>query len=180
MSGLSLQPADPYLYNIFTKMIPLVESGSAFVSQLERMGLVDLLNQLTVMQKIFNHKLSNTDSSQLRCRHFMHFLSQLLNRVRVINFNSFYELLEEQGKKRNNESYWVEIDEAEVCSILAEEFTATININRKLQEYLVWRKKVYDFRVNHAARKIQRMVRKKFIAPFLELYKIMYSELRGD
>lgn len=43
---------------------------------------------------------------------------------------------------------------------------------------MIWKKKVYDFRLQHAARKIQRMVRKKFIAPFIELYKIIYSEFK--
>jgi len=50
-----------------------------------------------------------------------------------------------------------------------------------LTRYIAWKNKVYDFRLQHAARKIQRMVRKKFIAPFIELYKIIYSEFKnGD
>ena len=131
------------------------------------MGLIDLLNQLSVMQKIFNSRLSSTDSSLLRCRHFMHLLNDFLTKIRIINFNSFYELLQEESKKRTHDSFWVEIDEAELCATIAQEFTATLSINHKLRECLVWKRKVYDFRVNHAARKIQRMVRKKFIAPYL-------------
>ena len=44
---------------------------------------------------------------------------------------------------------------------------------------VMWKNKVYEFRLNHAARKIQKMVRKKFIAPYIELYKIIYSELKN-
>lgn len=54
------------------------------------------------MQKLFNDKLSNTDSSILRCKHFMHFLNEMLSKVRIINFTNFYELLEEENKKKNN------------------------------------------------------------------------------
>jgi hypothetical protein len=43
-----------------------------------------------------------------------------------------------------------------------------------------WKEKVYRFRVNNAARKIQRQVRKKFIEPFMQLYKIIYSELKKE
>lgn len=42
----------------------------------------------------------------------------------------------------------------------------------------MWKNKVYNFRVNNAARKIQKQVRKKFIEPFMQLYKIIYSELK--
>ena len=50
----------------------------------------------------------------------------------------------------------------------------------KINAYRVWKERVYNFRVNNAARKIQRQVRKKFIEPFMQLYKIIYSELKKD
>lgn len=56
-------------------MIKLLRSDSGFCAQLEKLGLVELLNQLAQMQKLFNDKQSTTDSSVLRCKHFMHLLS---------------------------------------------------------------------------------------------------------
>lgn len=92
---ICLQPSDPYLYNIYIKMLKLIKTDSIFCNQLEKLGLIDLLNNITHLQKIFNDKLSNTDSSVLRCKHFMHFLNEAINKIKIINFNNFYELLEE-------------------------------------------------------------------------------------
>jgi hypothetical protein len=107
----SLQPSDPYLYMIYTRMIALLRAdGSVFCQQIERLGMLELLAQLTQMQKIFTDKVTNTDSSLLRCKHFMHFLSDLLAKVRIVNFASFYELLNEQNKKKNCETFWIDVD----------------------------------------------------------------------
>ena len=92
-SIICLQPSDPYLYNIYTKMLGLLRADSNFSKQLEKLGMIDMLNGVTQLQKTFNEKLSNTDSSILRCRHFMHYLTEATNKIRVINFNNFYELL---------------------------------------------------------------------------------------
>ena len=62
--------------------------------------------------------------------------------------------------------------------MLAGEFDATISSYEQLSKCRDWKNKVYDFRLNHAARKIQKMVRKKFIAPYMELYKIIYSDVK--
>lgn len=109
-SIICLQPSDPYLYNIYIKMLSMLKIDGIFCSQLEKLGLIDLLNSITYLQKIFNDKISNTDSSILRCKHFMHFLSEPINKIRIINFNNFYELLEEENKKKNNESFWIDIN----------------------------------------------------------------------
>lgn len=107
---ICLQPSDPYLYTIYIKMLSLLKTDSTFCSQLEKLGLIDLLNSTTHLQKIFNDKLSSTDSSVLRCKHFMHFLNDAISKIKVINFNNFYELLEEENKKKNSESFWIDIN----------------------------------------------------------------------
>lgn len=61
-----------------------------------------------------------------------------------------------------------------------EEFKCTFEVFDKINAYRLWKEQVYNFRVNNAARKIQRQVRKKFIEPFMQLYKIIYSELKKD
>jgi hypothetical protein len=61
---------------------------------LSKLGLVDGIAQFAQMQKIFNEKQMVVDSSVLKCRHFMHFLSELLEKIKVISFTHFYELLE--------------------------------------------------------------------------------------
>jgi hypothetical protein len=119
------------------------------------------------MQKVFNNKLITADSSILRCRHFMHFLSDIVNKIKLINFSNFYELLEEENKKKNNEPFWIEIDEANLCEVLSTEFTATLNIYEKLTSFIAWKNRVYEFRLNNAARKIQKTVKKKFIQPYM-------------
>ncbi len=134
-----------------------------------------MMNQFAQMQKVFNEKQLSIDSSILRCHHFMHFLSDMTNKIKVINFTNFYELLEEENKKRSNKSFWIQINEGDLCQILADEFNATVKIYESLAKFIEWKNKVYDFRLNNAARKIQKMVRKKFIAPFMQLYKIIYS-----
>lgn len=91
---ICLQPSDPYLYNIYIKMLSLLKSDSQFCSQLEKLGLIDLLNNISHLQKIFNDKLSNTDSSILRCKHFMHFLNTAISKIKMISYSNFYELLE--------------------------------------------------------------------------------------
>lgn len=40
----------------------------------------------------------------------MHFLNEAINKVKIINFNNFYELLEEENKKKNSESFWIDIN----------------------------------------------------------------------
>ena len=50
---------------------------------------------------------------------------------------------------------------------MAGEFKATLAIHHQLTNYVSWKNRVYEFRLNHAARKIQRMARKKFITPFI-------------
>lgn len=52
--------------------------------------MLEVLGQLTQMQKIFTDKLSNIDSSLLRCKHFMHFISDILSKIRIVNFSNFY------------------------------------------------------------------------------------------
>jgi hypothetical protein len=61
-----------------------------------------------------------------------------------------------------------------------DEFKVTFDVFEKINAYRLWKEQVYNFRVNNAARKIQRQVRKKFIEPFMQLYKIIYSELKKD
>jgi hypothetical protein len=61
-----------------------------------------------------------------------------------------------------------------------DEFKVTFDIFEKINAYRLWKERVYNFRVNNAARKIQRQARKKFIEPFMQLYKIIYSELKKD
>lgn len=119
---ICLQPSEPYLYSIYTRMLSLLRADGQFVNQLERTGLIDLITSVSQLQKIFNDKLSNTDSSILRCKHFMHFISAAINKIQTINYTNFYELLEEENKKKNSESFWIDIDEPALCSILAEEF----------------------------------------------------------
>lgn len=75
-------------------MLGLLRADSNFSKQLEKLGMIEMLNGVAQLQKTFNEKLSNTDSSVLRCRHFMHYLTEATNKIRVINFNNFYELLE--------------------------------------------------------------------------------------
>lgn len=72
------------------------------------------------MQKVFNEKQMVSDSSVLKCRHFMHFLSEMLEKIKVVSFSHFYELLEEDNKKRNNEPFWIDIQESELCQILSD------------------------------------------------------------
>ena len=40
----------------------------------------------------------------------MHFLNEAINKIKIINFNNFYELLEEENKKKNSESFWIDIN----------------------------------------------------------------------
>ncbi len=56
----------------------------------------------------------------------------------------------------------------------------TFDVFEKINNYRLWKQKVYNFRVNNAARKIQRQVRKKFIEPFMQVYKIIYSQIKKD
>jgi hypothetical protein len=44
-----------------------------------------------------------------------------------------------------------------------DEFKVTFDVFEKINAYRLWKEQVYNFRVNNAARKIQRQVRKKFI-----------------
>lgn len=50
----------------------------------------------------------------------MHFLSEMLEKIKVVSFSHFYELLEEDNKKRNNEPFWIDIQESELCQILSD------------------------------------------------------------
>ena len=101
-------------------MLRLVGNESKFHGEIERLGLTEMLNQFSLMQKIFNQKQHTGDSSILKCRHFMHFLSELVNKIRAINFNNFYELLEEENKRKNNEPFWVDFKESDLCGTLAQ------------------------------------------------------------
>ena len=86
------------------------------------------MNEFSQIKKVFNDKLITADSSILRCKHFMHYLSSIIAKIKIVNFGHFYELLEEENKKKNNEAFWIEIEEAHLCEILSSEFKATINI----------------------------------------------------
>ena len=48
----------------------------------------------------------------------------------------------------------------------------------KINEIRIWKEKVYNFRVQHAAKKIQREVKKKFIEPYLQIYNYFSSEIK--
>lgn len=62
-----------------------------------------MMNQFAQMQKVFNEKQLSIDSSILRCRHFMHFSSDMTNKIKVINFTNFYELLEEEEQEEKQQ-----------------------------------------------------------------------------
>jgi hypothetical protein len=91
-------------------MLEISRPEGKFHRELEKLGSIDLLTHFSQLQKIFNDKLVTADSSILRCRHFMHFLSEIVSKIKVINFSNFYELLEEDNKKKNNESFWIDIE----------------------------------------------------------------------
>lgn len=42
----------------------------------------------------------------------------------------------------------------------------------------VWKDKVYNFRINNAAKKIQKQVKKKFIEPYLQIYNYFCNEVK--
>lgn len=44
----------------------------------------------------------------------MHYLNEVLGNIRIVNFSHFYELLEEENKRKNNHSFWIDIDESEL------------------------------------------------------------------
>jgi hypothetical protein len=67
-----------------------------------------------------------------------------------------------------------------LCDIFVEEFKVTFDVYEKINNYKLWKEEVYAFRVKNAARKIQKQVRKKFIEPFMKLYKIIYSEAKKE
>ena len=54
-----------------------------------------MLNDFIHLQKVFSDKMSFTDSSYLRCKHFMHFISDSLSKVKKINYSLLYEILDE-------------------------------------------------------------------------------------
>lgn len=85
-----MQPSDGYLVEIYSKMIELIRSEGHFHIEVEKMGLIEMTGQLNKLEKIFSEKQTGYDSSVLRCRHFMHFLSEMTSRVKVISFNHFY------------------------------------------------------------------------------------------
>lgn len=67
-----------------------MKSESVFLGQIQRLGLIDVITHFSQMQKVFNEKLSTTDSSILRCRHFMHFLNETISRIKIINYSNLY------------------------------------------------------------------------------------------
>lgn len=106
----------------------LAHNNSQLQGEISKLGLVEIVGQFGQMQRIFNDKQMAADSSVLRCRHFMHLLSEMLSEIKVVNLTNFYELLEEENKKKLNEPFWIEIQEGELCQILSEEFKGTIKI----------------------------------------------------
>ncbi len=53
-----------------------------------------------------------------------------------------------------------------------------ITLFTKTAEILEWKKKVHVFRMNYAAKKIQRQVRAKFIQPYMDIYNMMFDKVR--
>lgn len=100
-----------------------------------------------------------------------------MQRIRELSFQNFYELLDENNKRKSGNTFWIEVDEAELCDIFVEEFKATFESFKKLNNYRLWKNEIYNFRLNFAAKKIQKQVKKKFIEPFMQLYKIIYSDV---
>lgn len=54
--------------------------------------------------------------------------------------------------------------------------TATFETYKKINDLKNWKNEVYQFRLNLAAKKIQRQVKKKFIEPYQEMYNYFNKE----
>jgi hypothetical protein len=55
---------------------------------------------------------------------------------------------------------------------------ATFNTYNRINELRKWKNKVYEFRINNAAKKIQKQVKKKFIEPYMQIYNYFCHEVK--
>jgi hypothetical protein len=55
---------------------------------------------------------------------------------------------------------------------------ATFKAYEKINDLRKWKNKVYEFRLNNAAKKIQKQFKKKFIEPYLQIYNYFCHEVK--
>lgn len=55
---------------------------------------------------------------------------------------------------------------------------ATFQSFNRINELRKWKDRVYEFRLNNAAKKIQKQVKKKFIEPYLQIYNYFCHEVK--
>jgi hypothetical protein len=164
-----VQPPLKYLEVMFSSMKSFLGEGTSFWSKVMSLGIHELSSNIDVFRKYFGmSNRSAPENSVLKCRHFLHWMGELTARIRQVSFLNLYEILEEADRKSCRFS--MEVDEDSIGAIYLEHILAEVSLYVKTNAIIEWKKKVHAFRLNVAAKKIQRQVRAKFIQPYMDIY----------
>ncbi len=155
-----LEPSLPALYDAYRCMKTMFHPDGLLYRRIQEHGIETTLASFDYFKALINKNRFFIESSALRGRHFIHFLSPLIDEYKRLAFSNMYLIFEARKEStQKNGEIQLNLSENEVIEKFAQELYNWESIFLWTEDQLLWKKKVNQFRENHCAKKIQRIIR---------------------
>lgn len=72
------------------------------MKRIEGLGVSEFNHQINSLMRALDERNSEIGSNALKCKHFLHYFSNAIEVIRRVTYYNFYELLEEENRKKTS------------------------------------------------------------------------------